>query len=179
MLEGQRVARGATRGAEEHRHARQRAVLDHVEEELEQAAVRGVEDRADGNQAIGTEDGVHRVLERGRWHVREQLADEVLGVLAQLDRSALDTDAGAAQLVLGRSRQAIGEQPGGRRLREAGADDHQRSRSGHRSTPPPRAAGRWPEAVRPRQRRARPSGWHASVGRMGCRPAACARTRAA
>src|SRR4051812_35122975 len=95
--------------SEQRRRSREAAPVDDVEEQLEQAAVRGAEDRGDRDQPVGGDDGIDGRLELWRREARQEMADQILSVLPKLDDSDGWLHAGVTKVPVGRSGQPIGE----------------------------------------------------------------------
>ena len=105
-------------------------MLDHVEEQLEQPAVRRVEDRARDDQAVGVDHAVDRDLQRRAREACDQVVREVRRMLPQLDHLGDDLDPGVTQVAFGRYDQPVRQQARRRRLAEAGADRDKRAGGG-------------------------------------------------
>jgi hypothetical protein len=127
VLDDQRVPGGARGGAEQHRRPGEGVLVQDVEERLEQPAVGRREHRRDRDQPVGADHRVDRRAQRLVGESGDQVVGEVAGVLAQLDHFHGDVDAPLAQGGDGGRGEPVGQQPGGRRDTEPGADHGQRA----------------------------------------------------
>ena len=119
VLEHQGVTGRASGRADEDRGPVEGAVLEDVEERLEQAGVGAAEHRRHGDHGVGAGDRLDGLRQLGVGEAGEQRVGDRVRERAQLD----DLDVGAAQGGRGRRAEQVGEQPGRGRLGEPGRDD--------------------------------------------------------
>ena len=86
VLQHQRVAGGARGRGDQHRRPVEHAVLEHVEERLEQPGVRRREHRRDRDQAVGLAHLGEGLGQSRAGEAREQVVGQLVGELPQLDR---------------------------------------------------------------------------------------------
>jgi hypothetical protein len=105
------------------RLAGQRFGLEHVEEHLEQPAVRGAEHRRDCDQSVGVDHPLDQLGQPGTRESGHQAVGQVLRVVAQLDDLGRRFGVPIAQRGHGRRAEPITEQPGRRWLAQSATDD--------------------------------------------------------